>query len=198
MKSLYLILRLTVLFLLIVSCREKDENKNTKDLTIIEPNQFGKANVDANPKLLEYGQLVGEWDIIFSSRVNDSTWADSKAYWRFEYILDGFAIQDYWINYADKGKNPNARDLHGTNLRIYNPSLKEWQCVWIENGTCSIAEVWRSYGNDKGEILLLDNKNTWVITFYNITNRTFDWKWDFYQPDGSLRTNYTIRANRRR
>lgn len=151
----------------------------------------------APKETIEYGQLVGEWDVVFSSRANDSKWVNSNAYWRFEYILEGHAVQDYWINYSDKTKNTSSKDLHGTNIRIYNPKLKKWQCIWIENGTNSIAEVWESYAMDNGDLILKDNNDSWTITFYNITQNSFDWKWDFKQPDGSMKTNFRIKATRK-
>ncbi|MEM9680338.1 MAG: hypothetical protein AAF901_08450 [Bacteroidota bacterium] len=184
MRHLYLVF---ITQLLVFNCSTSQNN---------ESSNFGILNPDAPKETIQYGQLIGEWDIIFYGRVNDSTWAESKANWIFKYILDGYAVQDYWTNFSDKEKFPQSKDLLGTNVRIYNPKLKEWQCVWIENGTNSIDGIWKSYKNEKDHIVLKDNNNSWVITFYNITSESFDWKWDFIQKDGSTQTNFKIKATK--
>ena len=192
MQKAYFLLGL-LLSLVLSGCADKATNGITEDYNK-EELAFGKLNTNAPKETLQYGQLIGEWDIIFFRKVNDSTWSESRANWIFKYILDGYAVQDYWINFSDKKQFPESRDLHGTNIRIYNPKLESWQCVWIENGTNTIDGIWKSYKNDKDEIILQDNDDSWIITFYNITEESFDWKWDFIREDGSTQTNFKIKA----
>lgn len=139
---------------------------------------------EVSKEMRAYGQFVGVWDCEVSNLMDDGSWKTTKASWRFEYILDGTAVQDFWINPVDGSENP----LQGTNIRIYNPEKGKWQCVWLENRSQSIGGVWESYEDKQGNIRLYDDTKAWLITFYNIDKDHFDWKWEFGQPDGSMKT----------
>lgn len=146
-----------------------------------------KSTIDLDdvPKEMKtYGQFVGEWDCDVSNLKEDGSWMTTKASWRFEYILGGTAIQDFWTNPADGSDN----SLYGTNIRTYSPKKDKWQCVWLENKGRSIGGVWESHEDKKGNILLYDDTKAWLITFFNVGKDHFDWKWEFEQPDGSMKT----------
>lgn len=145
-------------------------------------------------EIKQYGQFVGEWDCKVDNLNNDSTWMSSNASWRFEYILGGTAIQDYWINPVNEN-NSNER-LLGTNIRTFNPKENKWECVWLENKSKKINGIWKSHQDADKNILLYDDTGKWLITFYNITENSFDWKWDFEQPDRSMKTMSKMKAKR--
>ena len=157
---------------------------------------YGTLNEKAPKETKQYGKLVGEWECLISSYSGDSLVSQTTANWVFKYVLDGYAIQDFWRNPSVANPNATKKQLFGTNLRIYNPQKQQWQCAWLENGNNTMSGVWHSKANDKGDLELYDDTNNWVITFYNITENSFDWKWDFKQPDGSMKTTTTIKAKK--
>ncbi|WP_417881866.1 hypothetical protein [Xanthomarina gelatinilytica] len=146
-------------------------------------------------KINQYGQFVGEWNCEVSNLQQDGTWLASKALWRFEYILGGTAIQDFWTNPSDN-KDSNTT-LLGTNIRTFNPKEGKWQCIWVENKTKAINGIWKSHQDNNNNILLYDDTENWLITFYNITKNSFDWKWDFKQEDGTMKTMSKMKAVRK-
>lgn len=146
-------------------------------------------------EIIQYGQFVGEWDCEVSNLQKDGTWLSSKALWRFEYILGGTAIQDFWTNPVNT-KDSNTT-LLGTNIRTFNPKEGKWQCVWLENKSKAINGIWKSHQDSKNNILLYDDTGKWLITFYNITENSFDWKWDFKQDNGTMKTMSKMKAIRK-
>lgn len=150
------------------------------------------------PKEIEqYGQFVGEWECEVSNLQKDGTWSNSKASWRFDYILGGTAVQDFWTNPANtKGLNKKEIML-GTNIRTFNPRENIWECIWLENRNKTINGIWKSHEDENNDILLYDETENWLITFYNITENSFDWKWDFKQADGSMKTMSKMKATRK-
>jgi len=167
----------------------------TLDNTKTETSKYGKSNPKAPKETMQYGQLVGEWDIDVSNLTREGDWIEDKANWKFTYILDGYAIQDFWTKPA-KASDNETKDYLGTNIRIYNPETKKWKCTWVENGSNDLNGVWTSYQNDKAELILHDETKKWEIKFYNITKTSFDWKWDFKLDDGSMQTRVKIKAKK--
>lgn len=158
---------------------------------------FGQLNPNAPPETEQFGRLVGAWDCTIANLNADGSWSTNQATWIWKYILDGYAIQDHWLNPVDLEKNPQGRDLYGTNLRIFNPQLKIWQNAWLENGNNSMSGIWEAKLKDDGSIHMYDETGDWRIKFYNITEDSFDWQWDFKQEDGMMLTSVIIQGKRR-
>ena len=157
---------------------------------------LGELNAQAPEQIKDYGQFVGSWDCTIANLDSNNVWKENKATWVFTYILDGHAIQDFWTNPGDKSLNPGKKPYLGTNIRIYNPGLQKWQCTWMENNTHTMLGIWESYRNEDNEIILHDGSETWEIVFFNITEKTFDWRWDVKQKDDSMKTVSKIKAVR--
>ncbi|QSE97009.1 hypothetical protein [Fulvivirga lutea] len=153
---------------------------------------YSQDDVKNLPEAIDqYGRLVGVWDCKMENLQKD-VWVKDSAMWDFRYILGGAAIQDFWYNPNEKtGKN-----YLGTNIRIYNTKTEKWECAWIENQSTSIAATWESYKNESGDMVLHDGSGKWEILFYNIKENSFDWKWDFKQEDGSMKTMMKMKAYR--
>lgn len=152
---------------------KKDKDRNKSSSTGLNP----KAPVET----LQFGQLAGTWNCTaLDLNTSNSTWIQSKAQWIFNYTLDGFAIEDLWIEKEkDKTKNTSIfkRDFLGKNVRIFNPELDHWQCVWFKNSDNTMSPVWRAKKiND--EIIMDDESGEWRITFFNIKEESFQWKYD--------------------
>ncbi len=152
-------------------------------------------NPNAPKETYQYGQLVGTWNCTISNLdLKKNKWETRKATWHFKYILNGYAIQDFWINHENA--ESESQELFGTNIRIYNPSLNIWKCAWMENGKNTLSGIWESYQNEKNELVLEDGTGEWQIVFHHIEKNRFDWKWEYRQIDGSMKTVSKIEAIR--
>ncbi|WP_299525928.1 YciI family protein, partial [Winogradskyella sp.] len=147
---------------------------NTKSVN----EDYGKLNANAPKETLQYGQLVGKWDVEVLNLTKEGNWTKGKATWVFKYVMGGYAVQDYWTQLA-KPNDDNSKDYFGSNIRIYNPDKEEWKTVWLESDSNNMQGVWTSYTNENNEIILHDDTKKWETKFYNITKDSFDWKWDF-------------------
>ncbi len=68
---------------------------------------------DAPEALMEYGQLVGNWQCKSLSPQPDGSWKQAEGVntWTWYYVLDGRAIQDVWKPTA----NADGKIFSGTN-----------------------------------------------------------------------------------
>ncbi len=142
---------------------------------------FGTLNPNAPPQTIQFGQLVGKWDCTSYDLQQDSTWYKSKATWIFKYTLNGFAIEDTWIEKTSDSTNNTTilkRDFHGINMRLFNPKLKKWQCVWLDNRQNTMSPIWQANYNDVNkELVMYDQSQSWKITFFNMKKNSFDWNY---------------------
>lgn len=131
-----------------------------------------------------FGRLVGETWTCAQSRVQpDGSWqTDEKASrWRFEYILDGYAVQDFWMP---------ASGPAGTNLRTYDPSEGLWRMVWATQSQPRFDHFEARVVD--GEIVMEGKRwarpsfgeHTAQITFHDIAEDRFDWRYEVLGPEG--------------
>jgi hypothetical protein len=154
---------------------------------------------DAPPETAQYGRLIGVWAVDNFIIQSDGTWPVEpvKARWEFRYILDGFAIQDDWVEpWPDEPAEGETRH-YGTNIRIYNPAKAQWEMAWISSkeqqlSTFTAKEI-------DGNLVMRGRHatgNDARITFSNIADDAFDWTLDFAQPGGSWLTVAKMHATR--
>ena len=192
MKAGFSVLVLAFISSLFIGCSQLEEGNYSRRSY---RRDFGKLNAQAPRETAQYGQLAGEWECVITGYNNDSIISQTTAKWVFRFVLNGYAIQDFWTNPA-KISETGQPQIFGTNIRIYNPQLELWQCVWMENQVNAISGIWLSHMNEEGRLLLYDDSKSWQIEFYNITDNSFDWKWNVKQPDGHMKTTVTIKATR--
>lgn len=153
----------------------------------------------APKETVQWGRLVGEWECISKDLMQDGSWHTSKASWTFKYAVDGFAILDIWKEKAEDKTNNTirlGRDFTGWNIRIYNPKTKKWECIWIDNRTNTISAKWEAYEKD-GDLVMHDGSGTWQITFHDITEDSFKWKYEIKNNDSqSWKTTSVIKATK--
>ena len=157
---------------------------------------YGSVNEHAPKETAQFGQFVGNWKCTISSLKEDGTWKDEQASWDWYYALDGYAIQDDWSRPNDIKSDSVKFDYHGTNMRIYDPNQEKWICSWMENGRQTMNGLWEAQSQDDGSIHMHDGSGNWMITFYNITENTFDWNYEVKQEDGSMQVQSKIKGSR--
>lgn len=149
------------------------------------------AHPEAPDELAHYGQFVGTWRCEGQSLQQDGNWQKSPgiATWSWYYVLDGHAIQDVWQPAPEAGADAAA----GTNLRIYDAEAGLWRMVWT-TAKQNHFDVFRASYRD-GEILMYGERpqtNAFAahlarITFHNIDERHFDWKYESSGPADARR-----------
>lgn len=180
-KLLFSVLILLVFATTIVLFALNKKVISKKEIVDNSESIFGTLNPNAPPQTIQFGKLAGKWDCTSYDLQQDSTWYKSKATWIFKYTLNGFAIEDTWIEKASDSTNNTTllkRDFHGINMRLFNPKLKKWQCVWLDNRQNTMSPIWHAnYNEVNKELLMYDQTQSWKITFFNMNTNSFDWNY---------------------
>ena len=90
--------------------------------------------------MMLYGWLVGSWQATRIDHLSDGSTHEEDAEIHANWILEGRAVQDVWISPRPGRGNPGetpANGVHGTTLRIYDPSADNWRIVWAHPSTGS-------------------------------------------------------------
>ena len=166
--------RMALLFLTLLILPAADTHAAASDAS--SARDLGKLNPQAPPQTAQYSFLIGPWDCKTNFMKPDgSGFSEGRARWTGTFILDGWAIQDYWISYG-----PDGQEYHGTNLRSFNPQTKKWDNRWLSAGNLQ----WKYFESEiVGDTMVMtggkgkDPNGKFVDrnTFHEITAK--GWKW---------------------
>lgn len=137
---------------------------------------------DAPAALMEYGQLVGNWQCKSHRLLPDGSWKQGEGLntWTWYYVLDGRAVQDVWKPAA----NADGKVFPGTNLRTYDAETGMWNIAWTITSSTRIESFKSSFRNDTIHITTERAASATFpahmmhISFYNISENHFDWKYE--------------------
>ena len=137
---------------------------------------------NAPAELQQFGQFVGTWKCTGFSRDREQAWQPNpwQNTWTWYWVLDGHAIQDVWEAPPESPQGWNA----GTNLRVYDPQSKRWKMAWTTTLTNRFTFFESEYLDGKmvmqGDVPAVGQRPSHKarITFHNITQSTFDWKYE--------------------
>lgn len=130
--------------------------------------------------LMLYGQFVGDWTAETTEfGVHGST---STSRWdvRFDWVLEGRAVQDLWITPPRQGievpwHDPGNR--YSTTLRVYDPQIDAWHIVWINPpGGTIVRQLGRKVGDEIVQLADIDARgevSRWV--YRDISATHFRW-----------------------
>lgn len=177
-QILYKIIGVLFLVVLFFGCENpKHENKDG----ISKESIYGKLNPNAPKETLQFGQLVGKWNVVSMDSIPNKGWHQSKATWTFKYSLEGYAVEDIWYEKIRDSTNNTiniGRDYIGKNIRIFDPTAQTWSIAWIENGQNTMNAVYTAKAKSNGDIVMITPNRTAEITFSNITPTSFNWTYE--------------------
>ena len=127
-----------------------------------------------------YGQFVGDWITETTEWLPDGSIRSSQWDVRFQWVLEGRAIQDLWITPPRSGKAvawAAEGNRYSTTLRIYDPAIDAWHIIWANPpGATVLRQLARRVGDEIVQIGEMDAKGTmsrWV--YRDITPGSFRW-----------------------
>jgi hypothetical protein len=137
-------------------------------------------------ELMLFGQFVGTWALDGWLERDDGKRQRFRGEWRFDWALDGMAIQDVLTcpapsEHADG--EPWAE--HGTTIRFYDPDTERWEITWI---TPVQRTVTRLAGGRVGDRIVLEGgdgerRRRW--SFNEITPTSFTWRGELSSDAGA-------------
>ncbi len=153
--------------------------------------------------LMLYGQFVGNWmtetvEYALDGSEQTSTWDI-----RFQWVLEGRAVQDLWITPPRSSGSRVGWDAKGnrysTTLRVYDPKIDAWHIIWTNPPTGTVV---RQLGRRVGtEIIQLSELSSggeltrWV--YRDIQKDAFTWFNEVSRDHGATwRTAQIMKARR--
>jgi len=140
--------------------------------------------------------LLGEWQVKDWQLQKNGEWRpESGAKWRFFEIQGGMALQDEWESHSNNQQSPG----YGTHIRVYEPTSKSWQAIWLTSRTKNF-EFYR--GNEReGKVFFLATKNSngriTRTVFSDIQANRFKWQMQWSSDGGAnWLTVYKLEATR--
>jgi uncharacterized damage-inducible protein DinB len=150
-----------------------------------------------------YGWLIGSWDLDVLHYSTDVSGRGLAAEAHFSWVLEGRAVQDVWIMPRRAERSApldKARNMFGTTLRVWDPSIQAWRVTWINPVSGSRDElIGRRVGKDVVQIGTHSDGTPIRWTFTHITPDSFHWIGEALDPDGrTWRLQGEFRAKRTR
>jgi hypothetical protein len=141
----------------------------------------------SSPEASQLDFWVGSWEL---------TWNDtSKGSNTITKIMDGCTLHE---NFLDPVLN-----YRGESWSVYNPAAKMWQQTWVDNSGAYIALTGKFENNEMTLSTqprkLPDGKEIISkMVFYNITAKSFDWRWEASTDSGTTwKPNWLIHYKRK-
>lgn len=137
-------------------------------------------------ELMLFGQFVGAWALDGWTETAEGERREFSGEWRFEWALDGMAIQDVLVCPPPAEHVDGEPWLeHGTTIRFYDPEAERWEITWITPVQRAVRRL--SGGREGDRIVLLgadgDRRHRW--TFNDISESSFVWRGEISTDAGA-------------
>ncbi len=150
----------------------------TQNTNVFNP---GEMALDAPPKLMHWGKIVGQWTCTEESLSSDgASWQPAgTSDWDFIWAYDGWGIQDnYYSPARSKALDDESTRQRGINLRIYNPTEKKWILTWLTTQSTAPLSI-TAVSDDEKIIMSSTVPNAQGLhsqyTFFDMSKNTFEW-----------------------
>jgi hypothetical protein len=101
-----------------------------------------------------FGGLIGTWDVEYTDFNKDGTITHRSGEFIVGWVMDGRAIQDFWIVYPSGARKD--REVY-TDLHYYDPKSGAWPTTFIDPEHVSVARfVGGAVGDDR---IVLDTQD---------------------------------------
>ncbi|HLJ48794.1 MAG TPA: hypothetical protein VKU01_22410 [Bryobacteraceae bacterium] len=135
-----------------------------------------------------YGWLIGSWELDVCHYIEDVRALRLKGEAHFEWVLEGRAVQDVWImpRPSDHTRNiDRTRNMYGTTLRVWDPTLQAWRVTWTDPLTGRRDElIGRRSGDNIVQIGTQADGTPIRWIFSETTPDSFRWTGEVLAPDG--------------
>jgi hypothetical protein len=122
---------------------------------------------DRKDKMALYGWLVGAWEMDAVVHTDDGQRHTGRGEIRFDWALEGRAIQDVWVL-------PGF--FYGTTLRVYDPGIDAWHIFWSDPlKQYYTRQIGRAQGADIVQVGKTDSGAIIRWSFTEITPDSFRW-----------------------
>lgn len=136
-----------------------------------------------------YGWLIGSWELEVCHYRVDVRAQQIRGEARFEWVLEGRAVQDVWImpRLSDRtAELERSMNMYGTTLRVWDPGIQAWRVTYINPVTGQRDElVGRWNGKDVVQIGTHANGTPIRWNFSEITDNSFRWTGEALESDGN-------------
>lgn len=125
-------------------------------------------------------RLVGNWSCTSFDLIDD-VWYENQAYWKWEYILGGHAVLNHWWQEDNSPQSPTPT-YFANGIFIFNKQNEQWEAVILNSRPHQISPKFQ-VDTYPDKITMHDGTETWLVTFYDITEHSFNWKYEV--PDNN-------------
>jgi hypothetical protein len=152
-----------------------------RHLMAILPASAPHASLGAHADVFD--RFVGTWDSEYVTYAADGTTTRRRGEVIFGWIIDGRALQDVWITYADD-EPAGERDI-GTSIRFWDDQSAGWRVVWVHPSTGVLIAL---SGGAVGDRIVLhgnlghDSRLRW--SFNDIRPDAMVWRGEVSRDDG--------------
>jgi len=160
------------------------------------PDPAAMIHPDAPPETSQFSFLIGRWDVEVTKPDETGSWGGDprRAYWEGRYILDGFAIADFWYDHPPDTDPDTHR---GINVRMFNRATGTWDITWQHTEDPLLVLT----GTADGETMVVSGESPdgslIRIVFSNLRYQSWDWQMDQSTDHGASWTPaMRIRAER--
>lgn len=139
-----------------------------------------------NTPVAEIHQLdwfIGEWQV--KSRIKTQEgWAEDELESTIEPMLDGHALLEKFWGTLD------GDPINAMSMRVYCPQNKRWEQAWLDTSGKTIGVFYGEYkdgqfiGRNQKSVLDPQSERYGREIFSNITENTFDWRYEASKDQG--------------
>lgn len=135
-------------------------------------------NPKAPKETAQYAFIIGTWDCKTRFMNAEGGYSEGSATWTGSWILDGWAVQDVWVE-----SDTDGTVFYGTNIRSFNPKTGKWDNRWLPQVTLQ----WKYYESEqRGDTMVMtggegkDSRGAFIDrnTFYDIGDNGWKWRKD--------------------
>jgi len=148
--------------------------------TALDP--YGNKNPKAPKQLDDFKPMIGICDCDSERRNPDGSWAKAvKMTWKFNYIMNGMAIQDQTLK---------ADGKHSGSIRQFNKDSLSWYVHYYASASPSpTLGSWKGKKTDDEKIVLYKPQKApngmdgfSRLTFYDISDKGYKWISEWVDP----------------